>query len=175
MYAINEIISSFNFETKTGIPLGNLSSQIFANIYLNEFDRYIRHVLKPNAYLRYGDDFIIIMDNRENLELVKKKAINFLSNDLKLEVKENGIVLKVKQGLKFLGMIITPNQIVLSKRNVKRIFYRLNLKNISSYYGLIDQFVTKDLKRRFKWKTLELLNKDKPSPTTDNTDYHSDC
>lgn len=175
LFVIKEIIKSFSIENNKGIPLGNLSSQIFANIYLNEFDRYVRHILKPDAYIRYGDDFIITMKDKNKLELLKVLAISFLNNFLKLEIRHNNLIIKVKHKLKFLGMRISTDLLILNKRNTKRIFHRLNNKNLSSYYGLIKQFGTKELQKKFKWKIFEILQKDKPSPTADNADYCSDC
>ena len=61
-----------------GLPIGNLTSQIFSNIYLNEFDRFVAHSLKPKAYLRYGDDFLIFENNRSALEKIKAQAVSFL-------------------------------------------------------------------------------------------------
>lgn len=63
-YAYNgESVSQSVSQSRRGIPIGNLTSQIFANIYLNEFDRFVRHTLKPLGYIRYGDDFVLFTNN----------------------------------------------------------------------------------------------------------------
>lgn len=61
-----------------GLPIGNLTSQIFANIYLNEFDRFVVHVLKPERYVRYGDDCLLFVNNRERAGKMRVDAIIFL-------------------------------------------------------------------------------------------------
>lgn len=69
-----------------GIPIGNLTSQIFSNIYLDVFDKFITEELKPEAYLRYGDDFVVIGDSRKELAEIRRNAINFLKNKLDLDL-----------------------------------------------------------------------------------------
>ncbi|RTK94678.1 RNA-directed DNA polymerase [Candidatus Saccharibacteria bacterium] len=60
------------------MPIGNLTSQIFANIYLNEFDRYVRHTLKPRGYVRYGDDFVLFVDDETEAQKVQIVASKWL-------------------------------------------------------------------------------------------------
>lgn len=84
---LKEVIASFAAPvraTKCGIPIGNLTSQIFANIYLNEFDRFAVHILKPQAYLRYGDDFIIFAENKKSLIAMREKTKQFLQKTFAL-------------------------------------------------------------------------------------------
>lgn len=122
------------------MPIGNLTSQIFSNIYLNEFDRYVKHNLKPLAYLRYGDDFVIFDKDFESLQLKRELAESFLSNILRIDLhSKNNIIVKAKHGIKFLGTVIYPTGRRLNKRSRKRIKQRLNDRNISSYFGLIKQ------------------------------------
>ena len=99
-----------------------MTSQIFANIYLNEFDRLIKHNLKPQAYLRYGDDFIIVDSQIDTLKSKKLTATKFLSNSLKLQIHpQRNVIIKPKQGLKFLGVKMWPNGRSLSTRNRNRV------------------------------------------------------
>jgi len=152
LWLIHEIIFSF----KKGISIGNLTSQIFANIYLNEFDRFVRNSLKPPGYLRYGDDFVIFEDNFKKLDSHKILAESFLFAHLKPNVhQKNNFVGKVSQRIKFLGCRITPREISLNSRNKKRLFHRLNYKNISSYFGLVQKFGDKELKKKFAWKLFD--------------------
>jgi RNA-directed DNA polymerase len=139
---IKEIINSYfddsttNERTKRGLPIGNLTSQILSNIYLNELDRYVKNYLKPQFYLRYGDDFIVMEKDRGNLSQIRRKIIKFLDEKLDLEINnKNDIIIKPSWGLKFLGTIIYPQGRRLSKRNIARIKERLSLINISSYQG----------------------------------------
>lgn len=132
----------------TGMPIGNLTSQVFANIYLNELDRYVTHSLKPLAYARYGDDFVIFMNSKEQLEELRLKVIEFLHKSLKLELHHsNDLIVKARQGIKFLGCWIYPKGRALTKRSWSRIKDRLNLANAASYRGLISQHTNKKNKR----------------------------
>lgn len=175
IFLIERVLNSYSTEDGKGIPLGNLTSQIFANIYLNEFDRFVRHRIKPDAYLRYGDDFILIMENKNKLTDARYLAIEFLDDFLKLNLKKGHVILKVKQGMKFLGMKISSESICLNKRNCKRVFKRLNMKNLPSYYGLVHRFGSREVNSCFHWEVLNLLEKHKPSPTDDKADYCSGC
>lgn len=143
---------------KKGIPIGNLTSQIFANIYLNELDRFIRHRIKPKAYLRYGDDFIIIEENMEDLKKIREITANFLEENLRLKVNSNNdIIVKTKWGLKFLGVKIFPKGRRLNKRNLQRIHDRISLKNISSYAGLTKKHGNDKKIRYFNWLLINKL------------------
>jgi retron-type reverse transcriptase len=163
---LKEIIYSYKIterikrESKTrsskGVPIGNLTSQIFANIYLNELDRYVKYQIKPEAYLRYGDDFILIDCNRLNLSTSRDLIIKFLKERLCLEINyKNDIIVKIRHGLKFLGVEIFLDGRRLKTRNWKRAQERLNFSNVSSYRGLIDKH--SNLKRRqyYNWIILK--------------------
>ena len=70
---ILKIIDSYSFNNNKGIPIGNLTSQLFANIYLNELDQYVKHTLKVKYYYRYVDDFIILSNNKKQLKGYRRK------------------------------------------------------------------------------------------------------
>ncbi|MFH0837702.1 MAG: RNA-directed DNA polymerase, partial [Patescibacteria group bacterium] len=104
------------------MPIGNLTSQIFANIYLNELDRFVKHKLKAKYYLRYGDDFILIHHDLEKLKTLRGHIVLFLLEKLKLNLNpKHDKILKTSHGLKFLGAIIRPEGRSLNRRNRKRI------------------------------------------------------
>jgi RNA-directed DNA polymerase len=108
IWLCQEVIDSYIVKPGRGIPIGNLTSQLFANIYLNEFDRYARHTLKPQAYLRYGDDFLLFYATRRQAHQTREIARAFLKNTLGLTVNaKNNVVVPAKSGLKFLGHTIT--------------------------------------------------------------------
>jgi len=158
---LKEIISSYSSSRwgAIGLPIGNLTSQIFSNIYLNEFDRFIKHTIKPLAYLRYGDDFIIFSKNSQVLTNIRQKSIIFLEKKLNLKINDkNDVMIRVDKGIRFLGVIIYPYRLKLNKRNQQRVFRQLNLNNYQSYYGLIKQFQPKTIKE-FYWYLYQLLNK----------------
>ena len=144
---------------RKGIPIGNLTSQIFANIYLNELDRFVKHIIKPQAYLRYGDDFIIISDNLNRLKLIREEVKKILAENLQLEINiQNDIIVKAKQGLKFLGVKIFPYGRRLSKRNWDRVKSRLDLRNIASYSELVRKHSKIKRIKEFNWIILEKID-----------------
>lgn len=135
-----------------GIPIGNLTSQIFANIYLNEFDRFVKHTLKAKAYVRYGDDFIIVERDVKKLRGFKTHAVEFLRSELKLATNsKSDKIFKVSYGLKFLGVQLWPNSRRLNKRNRRRIGQRLNISNAASYRGLVFQHGSLKTGKEFHW------------------------
>ncbi|MBP9751856.1 MAG: RNA-directed DNA polymerase [Candidatus Moranbacteria bacterium] len=139
-----------------GIPIGNLTSQIFANIYLNELDRFVKHVLKPKVYLRYGDDFFIITDDRETAVAFRERITLFLLRELRLEINpKHDILIPVKKGLRFLGVEIFPGGRRMNKRNRKRIIRNLDRKNIASYRGLVAKHEKKKRIKFFDWTVLD--------------------
>ncbi|MFA6305585.1 MAG: RNA-directed DNA polymerase [Candidatus Gracilibacteria bacterium] len=158
---LKEIIFSFTTvsDEKIGMPIGNLTSQIFANIYLNELDRFIKHTLRAKAYVRYGDDFILVEKTQEKLKLFRIKTIDFLENNLKLTINpKSDKIIKPAHGLKFLGVKIWPSGRTLNERSLKRATQRLNPSNISSYSGLIKKHCNKKYQKYFDWIVLEKLN-----------------
>lgn len=121
-----------------GIPIGNLTSQLFANIYLNELDQFIKHELKIKFYLRYCDDFVILENDIEKLQNTVFRIEDFLNCQLKLNLHHDKIVIrKRRQGIDFLGYIILPHYQVLRTKTKKRMFKRINHRNLSSYLGLL--------------------------------------
>jgi retron-type reverse transcriptase len=83
---IGKILVNGQEKEGIGMPLGNLTSQFFANIYLNELDYFVKHKLKAKYYLRYVDDFMILHENKEQLEIWKEEIQRFLQDNLKLEL-----------------------------------------------------------------------------------------
>jgi len=127
IWLIEKIIKSFNsgIENK-GIPLGNVTSQLFANIYLNEFDQFVKHKLKIKYYLRYCDDFLILGENEESLKNLIKPVDNFLKKELKLRLHPDKIIVrKLRQGVDFLGYVVLPYHRVLRTKTKRRMFNKL--------------------------------------------------
>lgn len=109
-----------NFEGNKGIPLGNLTSQFFANVYLNELDKFVKHKLKAEYYIRYVDDFVILHKSRKQLEDWKEKINCFLKSELKLELHQDKTrIIFLKKGIDFVGFRIFPKYKLLRKRNIK--------------------------------------------------------
>ena len=104
--------SLFNAENGKGLPIGNLTSQFFANVYLNELDQFIKHVLKIKYYVRYVDDFVIMHEDKEQLRRWLGSIRKFLAEKLKVTLKNEVKVAPLSNGINFLGY-------------VQHIFYRL--------------------------------------------------
>jgi RNA-directed DNA polymerase len=137
---ISEIIRSFesgNAKGK-GIPLGNVTSQIFANIYLNELDCFAKKILRARFYVRYNDDFLVIDDNFKRLSKYLAYVRKFLSENLLLDVpKHKAEIRKLDWGVDFLGYTILPNSILLSGKTKSKIFKRCDQSNFESYFGIL--------------------------------------
>ena len=104
-----------------GIPIGNYTSQYFANIYLNELDHYIKENLHVKYYVRYMDDFILLVPTKEEASYLKKQISNYLSNYLNLELNHKSKYYPNKLGLDFCGYRIYETHRLLRKRSKKKI------------------------------------------------------
>lgn len=107
-----------------GLPIGNLTSQFFANIYLDIMDNYIKRVLKVKCYARYVDDFVLFGENKEILLEQKFKIEEFIYKRLELKLRDDFRVRKVESGIDFLGYIIRPNYILVRNRVVNNFKYK---------------------------------------------------
>jgi len=110
-----------------GLPIGNLTSQFFANVYLNELDKFVKHTLKEKYYMRYVDDFIIVGKEKERLAYVKLEIEKFLWERLGLRLKNEGIIKKVSEGADFLGYMVRANYILVRKRVLGNLLEKLNI------------------------------------------------
>lgn len=163
---LEEVIESFHsanlasqgqaLQSCNGIPLGNLTSQIFANIYMNELDQFVKQKLKIKYYIRYADDFIILDSNKDNLYKYTSILVNFLDENLKLELHPNKIILrKLSWGIDFLGYIVLPHYILprtkTKKRIIKRILKeRISNQSLQSYLGYLKHANTYRLRENLK-------------------------
>lgn len=110
-----------------GMPLGNLTSQFFANVYLNELDQYIKRKLRIKYYIRYVDDIIILENDKIRLENYKRLINQFLKYNLDIELHpEKTGVRQINRGIKFLGMRIYPNHRLLAKKNIRKFFRKIS-------------------------------------------------
>jgi len=136
---LKEIIFSFK---PNGLPLGNLTSQLFANVYLNEFDQFVKHRLKIKHYIRYADDFVILSDSKDYLKVKIPIIQEFLHNELKLTLHPNKVFIKtLSSGVDFLGWVNFLDHRVLRKNTKKRMIKKINesssLETLNSYLGLL--------------------------------------
>lgn len=149
MWLFEEIIGSYSTpaltrererESKIGLPIGNLTSQLFANIYLNEFDQFIKHELKVKHYARYTDDFVIIADNPDYLQNLLPPIKNLLANQLALHLHPDKVeIRKYHHGIDFLGYVSLPHYRLLRERTKKRLLRKLRECQQECEAGLISQ------------------------------------
>lgn len=118
-----------NSKYKTGIPIGNLTSQFFANVYLNELDQWLKRECKIKGYVRYMDDFLIFHNDKAYLQTLKKDAKIFLSQKLQLDLHPNKAeIFPIKNGVTFLGYHVFNSHRRIQKSNINRFLNRMKLK-----------------------------------------------
>ena len=159
---LEKVIRSFSVKPDTGLPLGNLTSQLLVNIYMNEFDQFIKHRLRIRRYIRYADDFVVLSKDKDCLHQQIPRIKGFLQTNLKLELHEDKIYLKtLASGLDFLGWVNFHDHRVLRTTTKKRMFRRLGenqkQESISSYMGLLKHGNAYKLRDKIicfkKWKS----------------------
>lgn len=139
---------------KKGLPLGNLTSQLLVNVYMNKFDQHVKHRLKAKHYIRYADDFVILSKDKGYLEDLIPKISEFLREGLKLELHPNKVFIKTfSGGVDFLGWVHFPDHRVLRTVTKRRMMKNLSKNPTNeikqSYLGL--------LKHGNSWKLRRLL------------------
>ena len=107
-----------NAPTGCGLPIGNLSSQFFANVYLDRLDQFVKHTLKAKRYLRYVDDFVIVHQGRAQLESWRREIERFLGHELRLSLKADQKLRPLGDGIDFLGYVVRPSHTLARRRVV---------------------------------------------------------
>ncbi len=150
--AAGEIINSFSSKPGVGLPLGNLTSQLLVNIYMNEFDQFAKHKLKAKYYIRYADDFVIFSENRNWLSGQIPQIRKFLRERLNLELHSKKIFIKtLASGVDFLGWVHFPDYRVLrtaTRKNDKKNKGLILSETLNSYLGLLSHGNTHKLKSK---------------------------
>ncbi|MDD5528229.1 MAG: reverse transcriptase/maturase family protein [Patescibacteria group bacterium] len=141
IWLLEKIIKSFSAKANgVGLPLGNLTSQLFVNIYLNKFDQFIKHKLKVKYYIRYADDFVIFSENKKWLEDLIPAIRKFLRDELKLELHPDKVFIKtIASGVDFLGMVNFPDHRILRVKTKRRMLKRLSAGRGQLRSGLISE------------------------------------
>jgi len=122
------------------LPIGNLTSQIFANIYLDKLDWFVKQRLRAKHYFRYADDFAIAYPDRSYLQGLINPIQNFLSSKLDLELHPQKVeIRKFGHGVDFLGYVILPHYIALRTKTKKRMFTKIKLNKEKLKRGLITE------------------------------------
>jgi len=144
-WLIRKIINSFAVSkgspcSKAGLPLGNVTSQLFSNIYLNEFDQWAKHTLKAHYYLRYCDDFIILHPSADHLRGIVPVIQKTLHEKLKLALHPHKVsITKIRQGVDFLGYVTLPRATMVRTASKNRMFRRLKEKRKFVQKGVITE------------------------------------
>ena len=152
-----------------GLPIGNLTSQLFGNVYLNGFDHFVKRDLKIHYYGRYVDDFVIVHPDKDYLKSITNIIREYLKSQLKLDLHPNKIYLQhYSKGVKFLGTVIKPNRIYIANRTkgnfahsidawnkIIREKHRLSmdeqdafLSSINSYLGIMRHYKTYRMRKK---------------------------
>ncbi len=139
---LKSVIGSFEASPGKGVPLGNLTSQLFANVYMNELDQDVKHDLRMKNYARYADDFVFLSHYRSELLECLPKIDGFLSGSLALNLHPDKVSIKtLASGVDFLGWVHFPHHRVPRIKTKKRMYRRITQspgrQSVESYLGLL--------------------------------------
>ncbi len=126
------------------MPLGNYTSQFFANIYLNKLDYFVKHKLKAKYYIRYVDDFVILNSSKEQLEIWKEEINKFLKEELKLELHpDKSRVISLSKGVDFVGFRNFYHFKLVRKRNIRKMNFKIGLfdRNKITYPNMMEIYL----------------------------------
>ena len=141
LWLISIILSNHSTTAPSkGMPLGNLTSQFFANVYLNELDQFVKHTLKAEHYIRYVDDFVILDQSRYLLKTYEQKISLFLQEKLALELHPHkSKIIPLERGVHFLGFRIFYHYRLIRKKNMRKSHQRF--QQLQEWYkeGLLDR------------------------------------
>ncbi|MBI3305509.1 group II intron reverse transcriptase domain-containing protein [Candidatus Nomurabacteria bacterium] len=165
LWLLSQVIDSFQTQNHIyamadmckGLPLGNLTSQLLVNIYMNEFDQFIKRELKVKYYIRYADDFVVLSNNKNYLEDLLPKISDFLEKKLKLQLHPDKVFIKtIVSGVDFLGWVHFPKHRVLRTATKNRMIRNLRgdpkEATVRSYFGLMKHGSAHKLKKEILTK-----------------------
>lgn len=169
--------SLFFVNKNKGLPIGNLTSQLFGNVYLNDFDHFVKNKLKIKYYGRYVDDIVLVHQSKEYLKSLVPILKDYLSRELFLELHPNKIYLQhFSKGVNYLGVTIKPYCVYISKRTKGNFYQKIHYWNnflekengltkercnkliasINSYLGIMIHYNTYKLRKKILTKNLSL-------------------
>lgn len=139
--------SLFNQPAHQGLPIGNLSSQFFANVYLDVLDQFVKHRIKARHYIRYVDDFVLLHDSPQWLNAAKAAIEDLLARELELRLNPSKTILQpIARGIDFVGHVIKPWRRILRRRTFNESLHRITatpadrlFESANSYFGLLRQ------------------------------------
>ncbi|MEI6396724.1 MAG: reverse transcriptase/maturase family protein [Candidatus Taylorbacteria bacterium] len=157
IWLIQNVVQSFKGVAPVkGLPLGNLTSQLLVNIYMNKFDHFMKQAIRAEYYIRYADDFVIMNTDKDWLVGIVPMIQKFLADDLALQLHPKKLsITTLASGIDFLGWVHFPDHKTLRTTTKKRMLNRLeeNPKKpeiVQSYLGLLSHGNTQKLKRCIK-------------------------
>ncbi len=138
LHIVRYILESFHTTPGKGLPLGNVTSQLFANVYLHELDRFVKHKLRARYYVRYCDDFLILGHDPVELRELQKCIAEFLHEKLKLELHPHKVSLRTwRMGIDWVGYVVRPQCTVLRTTTRRRMMRQVSGRNKASYLGML--------------------------------------
>lgn len=137
-YLLNFTYNMIYSNKDKGIPIGNYSSQYFANIYLNELDYYVKFNLKIKYYCRYMDDFIILVKDKSTARNIYNSIERFLFDKLKLKLNPKSKYFPNKEGCSFLGFVVHEDYILLNNKFKKKIYKKIKIWNYLYSNNMLD-------------------------------------
>jgi hypothetical protein len=166
--------SLFHSKPNCGLPIGNLTSQVFANFYMDSFDHYCKHDLKIRYYGRYVDDFVIVHEDKEYLKKIIPILSEYLQTELQVTIHPKKIYLQhYSKGVKFLGTVILPNRIYIADRTKGNFYNAIEKQNqitldhkptkeeqqafqssMNSYLGIMKHYKTYKLRKEMIFKNI---------------------
>lgn len=169
--------SLFNSDDMHGLPIGNLTSQFFSNIYLNKVDQYAKHVLKCRHYIRYVDDIILFDKSAGFLNHAYSKINRFLEDELNLKLnhkkKDMNLIIR---GFKFIGIVFKPNHKHVQYRTIRKFINTIKdwensenrfskeglyafRKRINCYYGFLKHTNSYNFRKSYSPRVTTLFTK----------------
>ena len=166
--------SLFHSKPNCGLPIGNLTSQVFANFYMDSFDHFVKHDLKIRYYGRYVDDFVIVHEDKEYLRNLITKLSEYLQSELQTTIHPKKIYFQhYSKGVKFLGTVILPNRIYIADRTKGNFYNAIEKQNqiardhkpskeeqqafqssMNSYLGIMKHYKSYKLRKEIIFKNL---------------------
>lgn len=152
---MRKIVTSFHSTGPgKGLPLGNLTSQMLVNIYMNEFDQFMKHEIKATYYVRYADDFVVMSDSKGHLTDMLPHIKDFLETHLKLDLHPDKVYIKTfASGVDFLGWVHFPHHRVFRPASKRRMIRNLqdekSAAKVQSYKGLLSHGNAHELSTKY--------------------------
>ena len=166
--------SLFGTKKNKGMPIGNLTSQIFANFYMDAFDKFVKNELKAQYYGRYVDDFVIVHRDKQFLVDIQEKLRRFMVEKLSLRLHPRKVYLQhYSKGVKFIGAVIKPGRVYIGNRTKGNLYQKMRefnrlaesnksyseqaehfVSSINSYLGFMVHYSTYKIRHKMIWENI---------------------